>query len=131
MITRSFATYLIFWLVLMILGVANGIVRELTYGRRLSELRAHQLSTLTGVLVMTLAVWLLSLFIRPSSMEIALLIGLIWLALTVAFEFGFGHWVARHTWEELLADYNILRGRLWSLFLLWMLLLPGLVYLVT
>ena len=131
MIARSFATYLIFWLVLMILGIANGIVRELTYGRRLSELRAHQLSTLTGVLVMTLAVWLLSLFIRPSSMEIALLIGLIWLALTVAFEFGFGHWVARHTWEELLADYNILRGRLWSLFLLWMLLLPGLVYLVT
>ena len=115
----------------MILGVANGIVRELTYGRRLSELRAHQLSTLTGVLVMTLAVWLLSLFIRPSSMEIALLIGLIWLALTVAFEFGFGHWVARHTWEELLADYNILKGRLWPLFLLWMLLLPGLVYLVT
>lgn len=130
MITRSFATYLTFWLVLMILGVANGIVRELTYGRRLSELRAHQLSTLTGVLVMTLAVWLLSLFIRPSSMEIALLIGLIWLALTVAFEFGFGHWVARHTWEELLADYNILEGRLWPLFLLWMLLLPGLVYLV-
>lgn len=131
MITRSFATYLTFWLVLMILGVANGIVRELTYGRRLSELRAHQLSTLTGVLVMTLAVWLLSLFIRPSSMEMALLIGLIWLALTVAFEFGFGHWVARHTWEELLADYNMLRGRLWPLFLLWMLLLPGLVYLVT
>jgi len=130
LITRSFATYLTFWLVLMILGVANGIVRELTYGRRLSELRAHQLSTLTGVLVMTLAVWLLSLFIRPSSMEIALLIGLIWLALTVAFEFGFGHWVARHTWEELLADYNILEGRLWPLFLLWMLLLPGLVYLV-
>jgi hypothetical protein len=130
LITRSFATYLTFWLVLMILGVANGIVRELTYGRRLSELRAHQLSTLTGVLVMTLAVWLLSLFIRPSSMEIALLIGLIWLALTVAFEFGFGHWVARHTWEELLADYNILKGRLWPLFLLWMLLLPGLVYLV-
>jgi hypothetical protein len=131
LITRSFATYLTFWLVLMILGVANGIVRELTYGRRLSELRAHQLSTLTGVLVMTLAVWLLSLFIRPSSMEMALLIGLIWLALTVAFEFGFGHWVARHTWEELLADYNMLRGRLWPLFLLWMLLLPGLVYLVT
>jgi len=47
-----------------------------------------------------------------------LLIGALWLTLTVAFEFGFGHYVMGHSWRYLLADYNILKGRLWSLVLL-------------
>jgi hypothetical protein len=33
----------------------------------------------------------------------------------MAFEFLFGHYVSGQSWSALLADYNILRGRLWSL----------------
>ena len=47
-----------------------------------------------------------------------LLIGALWLTLTVVFEFGFGHYVIGHPWKYLLADYNIFKGRLWSLVLL-------------
>ena len=47
-----------------------------------------------------------------------------WLLFTVAFEFGFGHYVAGHSWQRLLGDYNIFDGRVWSLFLLWLLLMP-------
>jgi hypothetical protein len=122
--------YMAFWLVLMVLGVLNGILREFTYGRRLRELPAHQVSTLTGMLAMTVAVWLLSRFAMPSSPEEALMIGLAWLSLTVAFEFGFGHFVAGHSWERLLADYNLFRGRLWPLFLIWILVLPLLAYVI-
>jgi hypothetical protein len=123
--------YIMFWLVLVILGISNGVIREKTYGRYLTELQAHQLSTVTGIIAMTVAVWLLALFIRPRSLEMAIIIGVIWLSLTVAFEFGFGHLVAGHSWERLLADYNLFRGRLWSLLLLWILFLPSLVYMIS
>ena len=45
---RVILIYLIFWLALMVIAIGNGILREATYGQQLSELRAHQLSTLTA-----------------------------------------------------------------------------------
>jgi hypothetical protein len=48
--------------------------------------------------------------------------------MTITFEFGFGHFVAGHSWAKLLADYNILQGRVWSLFLVWITVLPFVVF---
>lgn len=47
----------------------------------------------------------------------AIAIGLLWVVLTVAFEFGFGHYGAHKPWPELLADYKLARGRIWVLVL--------------
>jgi apolipoprotein N-acyltransferase len=55
-------------------------------------------------------------------------VGLAWLALTVAFEFGFGHYAAGHSWSELLADYDPTSGRVWILIPLWVALAPYLFY---
>lgn len=41
-----------------------------------------------------------------------------WMILTVVFEFSFGHYVVGGSWSKLLSDYNILDGRVWSLFIL-------------
>ena len=120
--------YISFWLVLMLLAVGNGILREATYGQILSELQAHQLSTLTGILAMTAAVWLLSLWKQPDSEQQALFIGIIWLFATVSFEFVFGHYVAGHSWQRLFQDYNLLAGRVWLLFLIWLVALPYAVF---
>jgi hypothetical protein len=46
------------------------------------------------------------------------MIGTFWVILTVLFEFGFGHYVAKHSWQKLFADYNIFKGRLWLLVLI-------------
>ncbi|MGQ9625254.1 MAG: hypothetical protein ACUVT9_07815 [Candidatus Bathycorpusculaceae bacterium] len=40
------------------------------------------------------------------------------------FEFIAGHYVFGNSWEKLLADYNLLEGRLWSLVLLTILIAP-------
>jgi hypothetical protein len=48
--------------------------------------------------------------------------------MTIAFEFGFGHYVAGHSWSRLLADYNLANGRVWSLFLAWIAVLPYLTW---
>lgn len=59
-------------------------------------------------------------------MSQAWLVGAIWLAATVAFEFGFGHYVVGHSWNKLLRDYNFMKGRLWLLVLIWILIMPPL-----
>lgn len=46
------------------------------------------------------------------------LLGALWLGLTILLEFSFGMLVMKHTFAHLLADYNILAGKTWVLFLL-------------
>jgi hypothetical protein len=36
-----------------------------------------------------------------------------WLALTLAFEFGFFRYVAGRSWESLLEQYDVAKGHLW------------------
>jgi hypothetical protein len=120
--------YLLAWIPMVFIGILNGIVREITYGKFLSELRAHQLSTAIGVCLFGLYIGALMRFLQVTSSAQALTIGLIWLGLTVIFEFTFGHYVAGQAWHKLLSDYNILAGRVWVLLLLWIAIAPWLFY---
>ena len=56
----------------------------------------------------------------------AISVRVVWLGLTVVF--GFGRYVAGHSWNELLADYPLFSGRVWLLFLVWVLVLSYIVY---
>lgn len=116
--------YLFFWLILAVVAISNGVLRQATYGRLISELAAHQVSTVTGILLTGAVVWILSRFWPIGSAKEAWVIGACWLLMTVAFEFGFGHYVAGHSWSRLFADYNLADGRVWSLFLAWIAVLP-------
>ena len=95
------------------------MLREATYGRRMSEGAAHQVSTLTALGGFTAYFWALQRRWPTRSREEALRIGSAWLALTVMFEFGCGRVVAKQSWENLLTDYNVARGRTWPLVLAW------------
>ncbi|HEY5776214.1 MAG TPA: hypothetical protein VIS57_09025, partial [Xanthomonadales bacterium] len=108
--------------------IANGVLRQGTYGKFMSELAAHQISTLTGIIFTgALVFWLNRIWPIESAAQ-AWLIGCIWLVFTIAFEFGFGHFVVGHPWSRLFADYDLLSGRVWSLFLLWILVMPYLFF---
>jgi hypothetical protein len=48
----------------------------------------------------------------------------LWVALTLAFEFGVGHYIFGKPWPELLADYDLSRGRIWIAALVVTLLAP-------
>ena len=58
----------------------------------------------------------------------ALAVGVVWLAMTMCFEFLFGHYVAGHSWSQLLQDYNICAGRVWALLLIWVTVAPYVFY---
>ena len=114
-----------------IVGILNGMLRVYGYGRFMPELRAHQLSSLTGILLFGVLIWLLNRQWPIASARQALTIGLTWLALTVAFEFLFGHYVAGHPWSRLLHDYNLGAGRVWALVLLWVAVVPFVIFRLT
>ena len=58
---------------------------------------------------------------RPAQL---LMVGLIWLCLTLVFEVLFGRFVIGASWERLAADYNVLEGGLLPFGMLVLLLSP-------
>ena len=120
----SLAQSLVAWLVMLLVAVGNGVARDLTYGRHLMELQAHQVSTATAILLLGAVVAGFVRLYPPASARHALGIGLLWLGLTVAFEFLFFHYAGGHSWAELLADHDLSQGRVWVLVLVWVALAP-------
>ena len=116
--------YILFWFVLLLAAIGNGVLREVTYGNSVNELTAHQLSTLTGILFSGVLVWFISGIWSLQSSAQAWMVGISWLMLTIGFEFIFGYYIADHTWEMLFHDYNLLAGRVWLVFLVWICVMP-------
>lgn len=113
---------------MVIIAIVNGVVRQAWYGRYLGDLPAHQLSTLTALVLFGLYFWISFRFFPPTTAGQAWAIGFLWLGLTVAFEFLFGRYVAGHSWSRLFQDYNLGAGRVWVLIPLWLAVAPRLVY---
>jgi hypothetical protein len=120
--------YIFLWVPMVFIAIANGLLRDISYGRRMRELRAHQLSTGTGIILLGIYIAFVMGLWPPTSAGQAIAIGLIWCAMTILFEFGFGRFVAGHPWERLLQDYNILAGRVWPAILVWVAMAPYLIF---
>ena len=116
--------YTLLWFGLPVLAILNAVIRDLFYKKALGELLAHQVSTISLIVLIGIYAWLFGFVWRLQFTGQALIIGLIWAALTIAFEFIFGHFVMKHAWAELFHDYNILEGRIWLLIPLWTALAP-------
>ena len=108
-----------------LIGVANGVLREATFAKLLGERAAHAASGATAVLAFGGYFSALERRWPIATTPEALRIGGSWLAMTVAFEFGFGRTVAKQSWHELLDDYNLAEGRTWPLVLAWIALGPA------
>jgi hypothetical protein len=115
------------WFGILILAIANGAFRQALLVPRLGEQVGHILSTLLLSVLVIGAAWLLVPWIRPLTARDTWLIGVLWVVMTVAFEFLGGHYLFRTPWERLLADYNVAQGRIWVLVLMTTLLAPVLV----
>ena len=116
--------YILAWFPMVVIAIANGLLRESWYGKHVSELAAHQISSLIGIILFGVYIWLVVRFWRPASPGQAIAIGLLWLVMTIAFELLFGHYVAGHSWQHLFHDYNLLAERIWLLVLLWVAVAP-------
>ncbi len=119
-----FLRAVVIWLALVAIAIANGVARNSVIVPRIGEHAGHVISTIILCAIITLIALASICWIGPGDARQAFLIGILWVALTTAFEFIAGHYVFGHPWAKLLADYNILRGRLWLLVLATTLLSP-------
>jgi hypothetical protein len=124
----SFLRYILIWLALLVIAIGNGILRQTTFGKVMPELRAHQLSTLIGAVVMGGFIWISVDIWPPSSNGEAIVVGVVWLFLTVLFECFMGLVLQKRSLAQVLADYDLREGRVWPLFLIWLMVAPWLFY---
>ena len=120
--------YALAWIPMVLVAIVNGWFREKILSKNLNELQAHQLSTVSFILLFGVYVWILFKIWLPESNTQTFIIGLIWLIMTILFEFLFGHYVAGHSWQRLIEDYNIFKGRIWILVLIWISVAPYVIY---
>jgi hypothetical protein len=111
------------WLVLLVVMVTNGVVRVTVLQPQLGEAPARRVATLVGVALVLALSWAYARRAGALAPRELLLVGVVWLVLTLVFEFGMGL-VAGRSWTEMLVDYDLTRGRLWPLVLVATLLGP-------
>jgi len=106
------------WLAILLLAVLNGAARDALLVPLWGETAARAASSLILAALIVLVAWVFLARTRPLYRRGHLpAVGMLWLVLTLAFEFGFFHLVMGRPLAELLADYNLAAGRLWLLVL--------------
>jgi hypothetical protein len=121
---RTLLIYIGNWCALLVIAILNGALREKAYGPHMTELAAHQVSTAIGICLFAVYIWILTGVCTIGSERLAVSIGGVWLGMTIAFEFLFGHFVMGRSWGHLFHDYNLFAGRLWVLVLVWTAIAP-------
>lgn len=115
------------WLGLMGLAIFNGIVRDLLYADALGQWLADQVSAIPLAGLFFVYAWLLHKKWPIPNFSAAVLIGVIWTAMTVGFEWAMATLVMQESPDAALKQYNLLAGNVWILLLLAVLLIPSLV----
>jgi hypothetical protein len=105
------------WCAFVALAVINGGFRDAVLTPRLGEHESHVIGTITLCTAILIVTWLTINWMRPAKSTEALLIGGVWVLMTVGFEFLVGHYVFGTSWARLLADYDLVGGRVWLLVL--------------
>lgn len=119
--------YIGLWFPMLIIAIANGFLREAVFKKVMSNLTAHQASTVSLVIFFAFYIWFVIWQLPPHSENEAILIGIVWVIMTLIFEFGFGRWRG-NSWESLFEDYNIVKGRIWVLIPIWVAVAPYIFY---
>lgn len=119
--------HFLLWLPMILLAFANAGLREMVFIKYFNDLKAHQLSTITLIILCLIYVGIVFRYLNIQNSKQALLIGFVWMLLTILFEFTVGR-IMKNSWENLFRDYNLMAGRIWSLFLICLFLMPYLFY---
>jgi hypothetical protein len=118
---------LLLWVGMAFVISANGVVGSLVVARRLGEYGGHVYKSLIAVAIVAGASLVYARGTAGAGWQGAAWgAGVLWVCLTVAFEFVAGHYLFGNPWDRLLADYRFWHGRLWTLVVLATLVGPAL-----
>ena len=113
------------WLTLVAVESIHGVMRRLFLEPRLGDLRARQVSVFTGAVLIALVFWFTLKWLGPQPARRWWTFGLLWLALTLAFEVGLGR-ATGMSWDRIASDFDLRRGGLLAFGMLVILVAPRL-----
>jgi hypothetical protein len=106
------------WLTeILIAGFNYFVLMQLVYEPRWGELVAHQIGMSTRIVTIFILAYLLLRYSKGYTTGDLVQVGLLWLALTLAFEWG-GSALLRRPVQEILVGWNITKGYMWPFVLL-------------
>lgn len=106
------------WLLIAAAESAHGIARTLYLQPLVGDRAARQIAVASGAAIVLAIAWLAARWIGAATRRGQFAVGLLWLALTIAFDLALGRWIFGFSWERLLEDFRIWEGRLFPLGLL-------------
>jgi len=90
----------------------HGVLRAMYLAPLVGDFQARQISVLLGSLLILTIAYLFVRWIRANTTGALLIVGFVWLALTVAFELSFGRFSLGLSWERIVSDYDVPHGGL-------------------
>ncbi|MBZ5569738.1 MAG: hypothetical protein LAN64_18070 [Acidobacteriia bacterium] len=109
---------LIGWLGILAVAIINGGLRDLYIRPRFGFFSAELFGAAVLSVAIVFAAAIVMRPVAPNWRRAAFQLSAEWLALTLAFEFLFFHYVGGRSWNELFAAYRFWEGRLWSVVVL-------------
>ena len=115
---------LVVWLVIILVETVHGISRTLLFVPMIGDFPARQISVLTGSLLIFGVTLLFIKWIAARTRLQLLIVGTIWVLLTILFEITLGRLVLNLSWDRITEDYDISRGGFLGFGLLFMAVCP-------
>lgn len=112
------------WVVIIVVESAHGAFRRLLLEPLIGDFRARQISVVTASLLIIAITFVFVRWLKGSRVIDFVLVGVLWVALTIGFEIAIGRFAMDLSWERVASDYNIAAGGLMPLGLLVMLMAP-------
>lgn len=113
------------WLIFELISIGLGLVRTAFITPQIGKYGGHVIGTILLIFFVLIITRLLLNLMDVDYTHIDLIaIGVLWLFMTLLFEFSYGYYVLARPWPALLAEYNILEARLGSLVLITEFLAP-------
>jgi hypothetical protein len=112
------------WLLLIVAEILHSIARGIFLVPHVGEFRSSQIGVFTGSIIILVIALTFVRWLAASRTTDLLMVGLLWLGLTLAFEVLFGRFVVGASWERLGADDNVPEGGLLPFGMLVLMLSP-------
>ncbi len=115
---------LIVWFLIILAESVHGVLRTMLLEPLIGDLAARQIGVVIGTAMILAITFMFVRWLKGNSGRQFLLIGLMWVVLTVGFEILLGRYVMSLSWERIWSDYDMTNGGLMLFGLLAMLFAP-------
>jgi hypothetical protein len=112
------------WMLIIFAESVHGTLRELFLAPLVGDFTARRIAFFVGLLLIFGITCFFIRWINAPTVKSLIIVGLMWMILTAAFEFGLGIFVFNYSWERMFEDYNLARGGLMGLGLLFLVFVP-------